>query len=288
MKTHALLRFLMPTLLLCLFAAGCVSSKKYKEAIASNERLQLQNTNLELKSADQNRKIGSLRSDTTRLGADLRDCMRNYNELFNRSNSNEQMLISQLEERDARLNELESYFGQWQNKVKELQRIIDEKDSITTKLMQGINDALVNYTEDELTVTQKNGRIYVSLSEQLLFKSGSAQVNYKGKIALSKLAEVLNNNEDLQVIIEGHTDNLSIRTNCVKDNWDLSVLRATSVIRILTVDYDVDPKRMHATGRSKYLPIASNESETGRSQNRRTEIILSPKLNELFNLLNSN
>lgn len=288
MKGSSLPLALTGILVLTLMLGACVSSKKYKETVSEKDRYQMMNTNLELKVADQSRRLNGLQNDTLRLGNDFRACMTNYNELFNKSNATEQILISNLEQKEARVKELEAYFNQWQVRFDELQKVIDQKDSITTLLMRAIQDALVSFGEEDLTVTQQNGRIYVSLSEQLLFKSGSAQVNYKGKIALSKLAEVLNRNTDLQVIIEGHTDNLGIKTNCVKDNWDLSVLRATSVVRILSDEYNVDPKRMNATGRSKYLPIAANDNSDGRAMNRRTEIILAPKLEELFNILNSN
>jgi chemotaxis protein MotB len=148
-----------------------------------------------------------------------------------------------------------------------------------------VQDALVNFESDELTVTQKNGMIYIALSDKLLFKSGSATVEKKGKEALGKLAEVLGKNPDIDIIIEGHTDSIAINTTRFKDNWDLSVIRATSVVRILTEEYKLDPKQFLPSGRGEHFPVSTNKTADGRSKNRRTEIILSPKLDELYKLL---
>ena len=147
-----------------------------------------------------------------------------------------------------------------------------------------MTDALVGFSANDLTVTQKNGKVYVSLSENLLFPSGSAVVNPQGKEALSKLADVLNVNPDISVDIEGHTDSIPIRKK-YEDNWALSTARAISIVRILVNDYKVDPVRVIASGHSQYDPVDTNSTEEGRARNRRTEIILSPKLDELYKLL---
>jgi chemotaxis protein MotB len=146
-------------------------------------------------------------------------------------------------------------------------------------------DALVNFNSNELSVTMKNGKVYVSLQENLLFPSGSAVVNPKGKLALGKLAEVLNNNPDINVNIEGHTDSLPIRTR-FEDNWALSTARSSAIVRVLTKDYKVDPVRVIASGHSSYDPVDSNSTAEGRARNRRTEIILTPKLDQLYDLIN--
>jgi chemotaxis protein MotB len=145
-------------------------------------------------------------------------------------------------------------------------------------------NALVGFKSNELTVSIKNGKVYVSLQENLLFPSGSAVVNPKGKDALGKLAEVLNQNTDITVDIEGHTDSIPIHGK-YQDNWDLSLARAASIVRILTTDYKVDPTRIIASGHSQYDPVQPNITPEGRQQNRRTDIILSPKLDELYKLL---
>lgn len=152
-------------------------------------------------------------------------------------------------------------------------------------LKKKMAEALGGFSANELTVSQKNGKVYVSLSESLLFPSGSAVVNEKGKEALSKLAAVLVLNPDIAINIEGHTDSIPIRLK-YEDNWALSTARATSIVRILVNDYKVDPRNVVASGHSMYDPVATNSTPEGRAQNRRTEIILSPKLDELYNLIN--
>jgi chemotaxis protein MotB len=147
-----------------------------------------------------------------------------------------------------------------------------------------MTEALKGFNSNELSVAIKNGKVYVSLQENLLFPSGSAVVNPKGKQALGKLAGVLTINPDINVNIEGHTDSIPIRSR-YEDNWALSVARATSIVRILTKDYGVDPKRIIASGHSLYDPVDSNMSKEGRARNRRTEIILTPKLDELYQII---
>ncbi|MBD0287830.1 MAG: OmpA family protein, partial [Flavisolibacter sp.] len=142
----------------------------------------------------------------------------------------------------------------------------------------------VAFKPEELSVFVKNGKVYVSLQESLLFPSGSAVVNPRGKEALGKLAQALNSNPDIGVLIEGHTDSIPIKGR-YEDNWALSTARATAIVRILTSTYGVDPTRVTASGRSKYEPVDTNETPEGRARNRRTEIILAPKLDELMRLL---
>ena len=170
-------------------------------------------------------------------------------------------------------------------RLKDLQDLIQSQKDIVNKLKKTVADALVNFKPDELSVSIKDGKLYVSLQEKLLFKSGSALVDPKGKDALKSLATVLNSSPDINVMIEGHTDTVPIRGK-FEDNWALSVARASSIVRILTVDYKVDAHRVIASGRSEFFPVADNKMEEGRAKNRRTEIILSPNLNELFKLLN--
>jgi len=143
----------------------------------------------------------------------------------------------------------------------------------------------LSFNSDEITVEMKNGKVYVSMTDKLLFRSGSAEVEDKGKDAIKKLAEVLNKNTDVSIMIEGHTDNIPIKTAQFQDNWDLSVGRSTNIVRLLDETYKVDAKRLTAAGRGEYLPKASNETPEGRAKNRRTEIILTPKLDELYKLI---
>jgi chemotaxis protein MotB len=170
-------------------------------------------------------------------------------------------------------------------RLKNLQNVIQSQKDVMTKLKNSISDALMNYKTDELSVYTKDGNVYVSLAEKLLFKSGSDVVDPKGKQALNTLAQVLNNTKDITVMIEGHTDNVPIKTQLFRDNWDLSTSRATSIVRILTKDNGFDPSRITASGRSQFHPMNANETAEGRAGNRRTEIILSPDLKELYKLL---
>jgi chemotaxis protein MotB len=173
-----------------------------------------------------------------------------------------------------------------QRRLEQLQALIDQQKKNTQELRAKINSALVGFTSNELTVSTKNGKVYVSLQENLLFPSGSAVVNPKGKQALGKLAEVLNVSTDINVEIEGHTDSVPMRGK-FQDNWDLSVARSTAIVRILTDTYKVDPTRVTASGRSRWEPVDANLTAEGRAKNRRTEIILEPKLDELMQLIQS-
>jgi chemotaxis protein MotB len=171
-----------------------------------------------------------------------------------------------------------------QEKLAHLQALMDRQKKAIEDIKKKMSDALVGFKSNELSVSIKNGKVYVSLQENLLFPSGSAVVNPKGRDALGKLAQVLNQNPDITVDIEGHTDSIPIHGK-YQDNWDLSLARSASIVRILTTDYKVDPTRVIASGHSQYDPVQPNGTSEGRAQNRRTDIILSPKLDELFKLL---
>jgi len=170
-------------------------------------------------------------------------------------------------------------------RLKTLQEIIQGQRDVMLNLKKSISDALINFKADELSVYIKDGKVYVSLQEKLLFKSGSAVVDPKGKNALKSLAQVLNSTKDISVLIEGHTDNVPISKVQFEDNWALSVSRATSIVRTLTKEYGFDAKRITAAGKGEFQPVKTNETAEGKAGNRRTEIILSPDLNELFRLL---
>jgi chemotaxis protein MotB len=170
-------------------------------------------------------------------------------------------------------------------RLKNLQDLIQKQKDVMNKLKGDIANALINFKPDELSVYVKDGKVYVSLQEKLLFKSGSDVVDPKGIQALGTLAQVLNSTSNISIMIEGHTDSIPIRRDKFQDNWALSTGRANSIVRILTKDYMVDPHNITAAGRSKFYPIKSNDTEEGRAANRRTEIIISPNLSELFKLL---
>jgi chemotaxis protein MotB len=176
-----------------------------------------------------------------------------------------------------------------EERVKALEKMIADKEKAVNDLKNRISQALLNFKENDLSVTIKNGKVYVSLAEQLLFKSGSTAVDPKGIEALKQLAGALKNSGDINVLIEGHTDDVPISKSSqyMNDNWDLSVMRATTIARILTTN-GVDATKITAAGRSQYFPVEKGKTAEARQKNRRTEIILTPKLDELFQILESN
>ncbi|MCK4920597.1 MAG: OmpA family protein [Bacteroidales bacterium] len=174
-------------------------------------------------------------------------------------------------------------------KLAELERILNQKDSAVNALKESVSRALMGFEGKGLTVERKNGKVYVSMDEKLLFQSGSYDVDARGKQALNNLAGVLARNKDVNIMIEGHTDDVPYRSGAViRDNWDLSVLRATSVLKILMESGNIDPDRITAAGRGEFQPVDLSNTPEARSRNRRTEIILSPKLDELLKLLETN
>jgi chemotaxis protein MotB len=208
-----------------------------------------------------------------------------YRDLVDESLSKTDQFNRALEAKSDELSKKEQLLSEREKALAELQVVIARQDSITKRLNNILRNALLGFNSDELSVEIKNGKVYVSMSDKLLFKSGSSAVEAKGKEALKLLGDVLDKNTDIDILVEGHTDNVPIKTNIYKDNWDLSVARATSIVRILSVDYKIGPTRMTASGRGEYFPKAGNDTAEGKAKNRRTEIILSPKLDEIMKLL---
>ena len=213
------------------------------------------------------------------------DVERKHKDLINESLSKTDQFNKALQAKSDELNNKELLLSEREKALKEMQLIISRQDSITKRLNEILRNALLGFNSDELSVEIKNGKVYVSMSDKLLFKSGSSAVEEKGKQALKLLGEVLDKNPDIDILVEGHTDNVPIKTSLYKDNWDLSVARATSIVRILTNDYKIVPTRMTASGKGEHFPKSDNETAEGRARNRRTEIILSPKLDEIMQLL---
>lgn len=236
-----------------------------------------------------------LKKDTLALGSELRKSRKEFSELkgeykdlSNKSGIQLAQLNDDLKTKSKELEKKENLLREREQRLREMEAIVSRQDSITNALNNIVKNALLGFRSDELSVEMKNGKVYVSMTDKLLFKSGSAAVEEKGKQAIKKLAEVLNKNNDIDIAIEGHTDNVPIKTNLYKDNWDLSVARATSIVRMLNEEYSVNPKRLTASGKGEYFPVASNDDPEGKARNRRTEIILSPKLDELFKMLQKN
>ncbi|MEZ4720945.1 MAG: OmpA family protein [Flavobacteriales bacterium] len=196
-------------------------------------------------------------------------------------------LERQLNAKEKRLSDLESELREREARVKELEDLIAQKDEAVRALKERIAEALLGFKDKGLTVEQKNGKIYVSLEAKLLFPSGSTVVNEEGKKALVDLASVVKDEKDITILVEGHTDTDPFNGGgAIKDNWDLSVMRATSVVKIMTAEGKMDPKMLTAAGRGEFVPVAENNTPEGKAKNRRIEIILTPNLDELFQIIN--
>jgi chemotaxis protein MotB len=252
------------SLALGLILTSCVSSKKFAASEARADKLQKDNAASLSQLNDCNVQVKNLKDEKTSLQNEYALTQNDLKVLTSES----KMTIAEQAKR-----------------LKTLQGMIQAQKNVMTNLQNTIAKALMNYKADELSVYVKDGKVYVALEEKLLFKSGSDVVDPKGKEALKSLSQVLTTTPDITVEIEGYTDNVPIKTKQFRDNWDLSTARATSIVRILTEDYAFDPNRITASGRGKYHPVKTNETVEGRAANRRTEIILSPDLKELYKLL---
>lgn len=263
-------------------AQQALASARYDSAQLSNKvkDLQGQLTQANQVSGDRQHRIDSLsqaladaQTQAANLNKQIAD-LRDKNKDLSTESANRLNLLSK--SKQDLINQ--------QAKLEHLQALMDKQKKAIEQIRKKMTDALVGFKSNELSVSIKNGKVYVSLQENLLFPSGSAVVNPKGKEALGKLADVLNANPDITVDIEGHTDSIPIHGK-YQDNWDLSLARSASIVRILTTDYKVDPTRVIASGHSQYDPVQTNSTPEGRALNRRTDIILSPKLDELYRLL---
>ncbi len=255
------------SLITSLLFTSCVSNKKF---MASEAR------------------VDKLQKDNAYSLSQLNDCkvqVKNLNEDKSSLQKENALVQNDLKDLKSLSAESKMTIADQAMRLRNFQNIIQSQKEEMNKLKNSIADALMNYKNDELYVYIKDGNVYVSLEEKLLFKSGSDVVDPKGKEALKSLAQVLNNTSDITVMIEGHTDNIPIKTKLFKDNWDLSTARATSILRILTKDFGFDPNRITASGRGQFHPVKTNETAEGRASNRRTEIILSPDLKQLYTLL---
>ena len=307
--------------LISIVSSSCiVTKKKYDDMLAQKVKTegelaeksqQLEKANADLE--DLNKKLTQLKGDTTSLGIDYRtssqklDVLNKEYETLNSyyknllsnsgklnrdlSQQKEQLLaIQDSFEKTRRLNDsLSNSLEERAKKVKELETILNNKDKAVQDLKNRIANSLLDFKASDLTVNVKNGKVYVSLAEQLLFGSGSIDVDKKGVTALQQLAKAIKDQKDLQIMVEGHTDNvpISVKSKYMQDNWDLSVMRATSITRILT-QAGVSPNQVTASGKGEYSPLAANESAQNKQKNRRTEIIIAPNLDEIFKILENN
>lgn len=305
---------LMIIVLLAGTFASCVSMKKYKDLTAKcNEESSSLNTKVDELSTQVNelssdnhrykKDVTQLKADTSRLGSMLRLLTADYNELdrshellksqFSANFEDAEKVMAQLKAsqdsllaREDRVKAMQKELDIKGKNLADLQAAMRKKDSITNALRKAVADALMGFEGKGLTVHMKDGKVYVSLEEKLLFASGKWDVSKDGNAALKDLAKVLEKNPDINVLIEGHTDNVPLNSqNQVADNWDLSVMRATSIVKILLTNGKINPTRLAASGRGEFLPVEPNTSVANKAKNRRTEIILSPKLDELLQII---
>lgn len=297
---------------------SCVSSKKYQELESRHADLKRENRNTQSeleKYRDLDEEYSALKEDYAeataerdRLKDELESARKNYAALKDSYDALEENssaaiaensrqnreLLAELEEKEqalvaeqARLDKLQRDLDARSRRVDELESLIAAKDAKMNALKDAISKALTNFEGKGLTVEQRDGKVYVSMENKLLFSSGSWAVNAEGRQAVNQLGKVLAENPDIAVLIEGHTDNVPYRgSGTLKDNWDLSTKRATSIVQILKENNNIDPQNLTAAGRGEYAPIATNETAEGKAKNRRIEVILTPKLDEVTKLLN--
>lgn len=281
------IQYLMVTFLVSTIFFSCVSKKKFVEATNSIIGLRQDSTRLE-------HELGTTRNSLKETQQAVSDLQKRVNDLSSAKSAREQELNQaqqQLSSTRERLSSTEQQLSsttltveEQQKRLEDLQRLIDQQRNVVENLRKSIDNALGQYRAEDLDVFVKNGKVYVSLQEKLLFSSGSAVVGKDGQEALGKIANVLNADPKIQIVVEGHTDSIPIRRT-FEDNWALSTARAVSIVRILTNTYQVDPGRVIASGHSYFDPKDTNATPEGRALNRRTEIILSPNLDELYRLM---
>jgi chemotaxis protein MotB len=297
---------------------------RYQRSETNNERLRLENELARTQNELLTTRIKALEDDTTHLGNQIRRLQLNYEQLqttyaqvteYNRNllegkEEETRQILSRLQtiqedlqqredeliaaeksmvEKQRNLDSLINEMVQKEQRLNELEAILNRQDSVVNALRNTVSNALLGFEGRGLSIELKNGKVYVSLDESLLFATGSTVVDPRGETALRELARVLEQNSDINVMIEGHTDDVPLRGGgTMKDNWDLSVLRATSVLRILLKHGSIDPQRLTVAGRGEYMPLDPEKTAEARQKNRRTEIILTPRLDDLFRIIEQN
>ena len=267
--------------LFCTAFSSCVirSPKAFKAIMAKQDSLARGWTESQLKNEELERLLNKLRKDTSNINGQLADLQGRYSDM----DANYAKLRSNS---STEINKLSEDLKKREQRLKEVEEVLRKRDEATNQLKEKLQQALLGFTKNGLTVEIKNGKVYVSLTDKLLFPSGSIVIDEKGKQALAQLANVLKQQPEINIAVEGHTDTQKVNNlGQIKDNWDLSVLRSTSVVRYLTEVEKVESVRMTATGKGEYQPLGPNTSADGRSKNRRIEIVLSPKLDELYDLI---
>jgi chemotaxis protein MotB len=266
---------------LAILLSSCVSQKKFSELEAKHKETEdlLNSATVKL-----NNCLEEKASSTSQLNV-LKD------QVSNLKNQNSALLnnvgnLATLSTKEA--ENLEKSLESIKEKdlqIRTMQDALTKKDSVTLALVTSLKGALGNLADEDIEINVEKGVVYVSISDKLLFKSGSYNVSARAREVLGKVAKVVNDKPDIEFLVEGHTDNVPIKNKVLLDNWDLSVKRATSVVRVLQNDFKVDPKRMTAAGRSHYVPVTDNNSAASKAKNRRTRIVVLPKLDQFYNMI---
>lgn len=275
-------------LFFALIITSCVSKRKYvdienrvqlvekNEQLCKNELKTKQNDNLILntKLINEANKVNKLEKQIEYFKSTNTNLLDRLSDLSLVSKTGAESIKQSLEA----LNEQNRY-------IKDLTTSMQLKDSLNLVLVMNLKRSLDDFDDEDINIEVKKGVVYVSISDRMLFKSGSYKISNRAEEVIGKIAKIINDHNELDILVEGHTDNVPIATDCISDNWDLSVKRATSIVRLMQIKFGVEPERMTAGGRSEYIPKSTNETTAGRAINRRTEIVILPKLDQFFELL---
>ena len=274
-------KFIIAMSVLGLVTTSCVSKKKYAELEARNKQTEdLLNTATV--------KLNMCLDEKNNLTHKL-ESMKNQNDLLKENNQqliNNMGNLTTLTQKGA--ENLEKSLESLREKdltIKNLRDAVTRRDSINLALVQSLKGVLGNLDDQDVDIKVEKGVVFINISDKMLFSSGSYTISKNAKSVLEKVAKVVKNKPDFEFMVEGHTDNVNIKTSCIRDNWDLSVMRATEIVRVLQKDFGVAPERMTAAGRSYYVPLASNGDANGRALNRRTRIVILPKLDQFYTMI---
>ena len=274
-------KIFLGTLAMTILLSSCVSQKKYADLEAKHKETQdlLNSATVKLndcleEKATADSRLKTLEDQNAFLKAnnqELINNMGNLTTLTTKGAENLEKSLESLQEKDLT--------------IRKLQNAVTRRDSVNLALVQSLKGVLGNLDDDDIEISVEKGVVFVSISDKLLFRSGSYNVTNAAKEVLGKVAKVVNNKPDFEFMVEGHTDNVPYRSGVLLDNWDLSAKRATSVVRILQDDFGVDPARMTAAGRSYYVPLVDNDTSANRAKNRRTRIVVLPKIDQFYNMI---
>lgn len=280
---------------LSVFLFSCVSTKKYKASQAQYGELQTKYTLLQTdlnNCNDAKSELARQKSGLENDNASLKNKINDLNKQVDFLKENNTTVLKQLQDLSVissqqaeNIKKSLDNIGAKDIYIQNLQESLARKDSLNMALVMNLKGAIGNLDDQDINIKVDKNVVYIDISDRLLFKSGKYEVTNQAKLVLGKVAQVLKNQTDIEFMVEGHTDNIPYRSGVLLDNWDLSVKRATAVVRILQNQYGLDPAKMAAAGRSEYKPVASNDTAEGRAANRRTRIVILPQLDQFFKLL---